>query len=60
MYEELKSASIEDRIGAAEKYFREHTENVEFANGLAFAKKLVQADGWCELAPIWMREYKQF
>ena len=63
MYDDLKQASPEELLEATIEELKKGTrltkhERNEFINGLVLGFKIAQEDGWQQVAPAWLRNYR--
>lgn len=60
IYDDLKKASIEELIRAAELGYGAYSEvSLGFIEGLQLAQKIAGRDGWKQIAPQWLHESKE-
>lgn len=59
IYAELKAATTEDLILATAWWYEKELDQSRFTDGLRMALKIMQPDGWWQVAPAWLREYRR-
>ena len=59
VYDELKTATTEELLLAMAWCYEEQAGRLEYAAGLRMAVKVLQPEGWKQLAPAWLKEYRE-
>lgn len=57
-YEELRNASPEELLEAVCGFYDKQSATGNFVSGLKIGFKIAGPDGWKEVAPIWLAEYR--